>query len=89
MNYLLDKLDPKKRKELLEALNETIRPKKDFFEMLVKKVEPELKDIVIEPKKRGNVMTEQECFDEYMRLCDLQTKDNRFGSKGFDIGNDA
>jgi hypothetical protein len=34
-------------------------------------------------------MTEQECFDEYMMFCDLQTKDNRFGSKGFGIGDSA
>jgi hypothetical protein len=52
MHYLLDKLDADTRNELLGALSEAMRPKKDFFETLAKKIEPEFKDIVIEPKKR-------------------------------------
>ncbi|MDR1902064.1 MAG: hypothetical protein LBQ88_07285 [Treponema sp.] len=50
MNYLLDKLDPKKRNELLEALSDMGRNR--IKEISGKRVEPEFTDLVIEPKNK-------------------------------------
>jgi hypothetical protein len=52
MNYLLDKLDAKRRNELLGALSEAMRPKGNFFETPTEKNESEFRDLVIEPKNK-------------------------------------
>jgi hypothetical protein len=55
MNYLLDKLDAKKRNELLGALSEAMKPKRDFFDSLTEKNESEFKDLApIKKQERKN-----------------------------------